>query len=1002
MRIHHLAIEAIGPFPGRHEVDIDELSAGGLFLLEGPTGSGKSTLIDAITFGLFGSLGSPERDDRLPSAHAPGREPVIEVVFSTGAGLFRVRRTPAYERPKLRGQGTTRQNATAKLWRLATAADDAGEPIAASAQEVGTELQSIIGLTREQFSQTVVLPQGRFATFLRAKPAERAAVLQDVFGTSLYQQLEDQLAALARTTKRELESARQEVRTAVRSLCDLLDEDDPAVAQLAEAEAELDTAALAELATGVATRAGAAAEQATAAAAEAERLERAAQQRLDAERDLAQRLRTRTELLAEEAQLRELAPHVEEQRTRLAAARRAATVAGALREYERAEQQAADTRAEVERVCAALAEGPDADLTELTEVGQLRSVVEQLVGERSGLAPQRDVEAGLPERRTKLTEDEADAATRRTALGERESVLAQRPERRTRLVEALDHIRREALPIAEAKTLLAGRMRVLEAAQRAAELGGLLTAAQAGVTAAADAAQEAAATEHRLRTAWIAGMAGELADKLVPGEPCAVCGGTEHPAPARRAEDHVAAEDVEDAQARREQAEQQLAKALEERGRLEAQMQAAEQESGGLGLAQAKEAVSEAEQELAGAEEAVRLAELREAELAAFQAETDQLRDEIAREAQALAVLTEQLRGREEQLAADELACRTAAGDCASVAERLALVEARLAAGQQLITAHEARYAAERQLTNATSARTEALTEADFPDPAAAVEAALTPEALEQLAAEVSAHEVAIGRVRAGLAVEPIAALTGTEEADPAAAKEVHERQRVALAEASAAAGRASDLAERLDRARDVLDTVLSAHAATTEAAAPVLRMGELATGGEGNARSTTLSTYVLLRRFEDVVAAANDRLAVMSDGRYALMRIDGREGRSRKAGLGLRVRDHLTETSRDPHTLSGGETFYVSLCLALGLADVVTSEAGGIALDTLFVDEGFGSLDPHTLDGVLGELDRLQAGGRAVGIVSHVSELKDRIADRIEISRTPAGGSTLKVRAGT
>ncbi|MDD9205097.1 SbcC/MukB-like Walker B domain-containing protein, partial [Georgenia sp. 10Sc9-8] len=111
-------------------------------------------------------------------------------------------------------------------------------------------------------------------------------------------------------------------------------------------------------------------------------------------------------------------------------------------------------------------------------------------------------------------------------------------------------------------------------------------------------------------------------------------------------------------------------------------------------------------------------------------------------------------------------------------------------------------------------------------------------------------------------------------------------------------------------------------------------------------------------------------------------------------------VRDHVTETPRDPHTLSGGETFYVSLCLALGLADVVRSEAGGIELGTLFVDEGFGSLDPETLDDVMTELGKLQSGGRAVGVVSHVAELKTRIAERIEVRRLPAGASTVTVRA--
>ncbi|WP_448630690.1 SbcC/MukB-like Walker B domain-containing protein [Cellulomonas soli] len=157
----------------------------------------------------------------------------------------------------------------------------------------------------------------------------------------------------------------------------------------------------------------------------------------------------------------------------------------------------------------------------------------------------------------------------------------------------------------------------------------------------------------------------------------------------------------------------------------------------------------------------------------------------------------------------------------------------------------------------------------------------------------------------------------------------------------------------------------------------------------------------MLVRRFEDVVAAANERLLIMSDGRFELVRSDEKEDvRTRATGLAMRVVDHRTEQARDPRTLSGGETFYVSLCLALGMADVVTAEAGGIDLGTLFVDEGFGSLDPHVLDQVLVELGRLRAGGRVVGLVSHVETLKQAIADRIEVRPTAAGPSTLRVLA--
>ncbi len=189
---------------------------------------------------------------------------------------------------------------------------------------------------------------------------------------------------------------------------------------------------------------------------------------------------------------------------------------------------------------------------------------------------------------------------------------------------------------------------------------------------------------------------------------------------------------------------------------------------------------------------------------------------------------------------------------------------------------------------------------------------------------------------------------------------------------------------------------------AAREAAGPVVRMANVvAASGGDNARQLSLGTYVLARRFEDVVAAANGRLAAMSSGRYELLRSEEKErGGARKLGLALKVVDHHTERERDPATLSGGETFYFALSLALGLADVVTAEAGGTDLGTLFVDEGFGSLDGDTLDVVLAELGRLRDGGRVVGVVSHVDAMKQSIAERIEVRRAADGRSTLTVRA--
>jgi exonuclease SbcC len=221
---------------------------------------------------------------------------------------------------------------------------------------------------------------------------------------------------------------------------------------------------------------------------------------------------------------------------------------------------------------------------------------------------------------------------------------------------------------------------------------------------------------------------------------------------------------------------------------------------------------------------------------------------------------------------------------------------------------------------------------------------------------------------------------------------------------------RQREVQERLARIRQRLDDSI-ARASDIERAlanrneiaariAPIVRMADLASGSTpDNAKAMSLPSFVLRERFADVVASANDRLATMSDGRYVLAHVEDREG-NKRSGLGLRIHDSHTEQPRDPGTLSGGETFYCSLALALGLADVVTAEAGGVDLGTLFVDEGFGSLDPDTLDNVLSVLSGLGTSGRVVGIVSHVPELKERISERITVVPGRDGSSRVVVSA--
>ncbi|MBL0888880.1 AAA family ATPase [Myceligenerans indicum] len=218
MQLHRLTFSALGPYRGTHTVDFARLTAAGLFLFEGPTGAGKSTLIDAMTFALYGQVaGQHASNDRLRSTHAdPDAETYVELVFETASGIYRVRRSPAYERSKRRGTGMTKQPPSVKLWRLSSPdAGHHGEPLSLRPGEADEEIRRAIGLSRQQFVQTVVLPQGDFAAFLHAKPEDRTDLLQRVFGTEIYDQVETELSARRKTAEATIDERRELLRSEV-------------------------------------------------------------------------------------------------------------------------------------------------------------------------------------------------------------------------------------------------------------------------------------------------------------------------------------------------------------------------------------------------------------------------------------------------------------------------------------------------------------------------------------------------------------------------------------------------------------------------------------------------------------------------------------------------------------------------------------------------------------------------------------------------------------------
>ena len=1013
MHLHSMTFQALGPFPGRHTIDFAEVGASGIFLLEGPTGAGKSTIIDAVVFALYGKVASKDAsEDRLRSGHAdPDAETFVDLVLESGSGVFRVRRTPAYDRPKQRGTGTTRQQSTVRLWRLASPdAPDDGELMSMRHDEAGPELERIIGLDRAQFVQTVVLPQGEFASFLRANPEDRRGLLQKVFGTEIYEQLQVRLERMRAEMARAVEESRQTVGRAVAGYLGAvgLDEEDAAVVRAAAdlAPAAPGDGGLLGLVRARTEAIAHGADAADRAAALAGARRTSAAQALETTKGFAAALGRRTGLRAELDELTGCAADHAARQAQRAAAHRARAVLPLVTGAEAADAAVAAASAAVERARRSAPQAVRDLVDELTEPSVQRKTLtverDRCMAVRGTLVRVVELEARLPGRHAQIAAAEAAHGARAAELERTVAERAARPDRRTVLTAELAETALAAggLPAAEQRAATAEAR--LAAARDVAALTAQVEVARTAVAGAARTAQDAVARSAELHQARIAGIAGELAARLQPGEACAVCGAVEHPSLAAIEPGHVTAEDLDRAEVRRAATGDALTRASSELTavveRLEGRRAAAE----GADVTTARGELDTARAAVTAAAQAADRHRVLEEALAGFDLATEQLERQVVTLSTALAVQAAELAGQRRQVGSDQDEVAAARDGAPTVRDRVDALERRMGLVTTWADAVGALEDAESQQLRRAAEVSLALAEHGFDDAAAVRAAHLPDHALADLDRAISVHEQAAARVAAGLADAEVAALPEVVDVDVDAAQDA---LRALDDEATTTASEAARSRHRATASAATAREVERALADLDDAqrrAGPVTRMANLAAAAAGdNTKQLTLATYVLTRRFEDVVAAANARLGTMSDGRYELMRSTEREDvRTRRTGLAMKVLDHRTETERDPRTLSGGETFYVSLCLALGLADVVTAEAGGIDLGTLFVDEGFGSLDAETLEVVLAELGRLRDGGRVVGVVSHVEAMKGAIAERIEVRCRPDGSSTLTVRA--
>ena len=898
MRPLKLTLSAFGPYAAETVLDLAQLGRGGLYLVTGDTGAGKTTLFDAITYALYDhSSGGVREGAMLRSKYAaPGTPTFVELEFEVRGQRCTVRRNPEYLRPKARGEGFTTEKADACL----TYAD--GRPPVTRAKDVTAAVVDIIGLDYNQFSQIAMIAQGQFTRLLNASTEERSKIFRKLFRTQPYQRLQERLQAenAALTRQREEQSVR--IGQLLSGLSWAEGDADGAVldalAPLCEAGGQASPETLLPLLDALLAGQEQALSAATAARTEAEAELDKLQQTLG-RAEQAEKLRL--ELTAAQARQDALRPVLDAAEAEAARhAGDAAALDALAGKLERAKSDLAafDGLDSLEKKLSA---ARDAAALENARAEKRRAALGQLDGELTALEQSLAALGGAEAENVSLK-------ARAEQLARRETALAQL-----------------------AQSLAEGQRRGQAARQ-----------AQERYLLADGAKERAHALRDHLERAFLNAQAGLLAESLTEGSPCPVCGSTHHPKRAVLPAEAPTQARVDAARQSADEAD----RAAQEASAAAAKAVAADREAKATLRRDAEALLPE---RFTSPEGPVKLT-------------VSLLKTALAEESEALHAAQEALDKAQKQNAA-ALAAKARQED-----------ERQKKTAQRSALEAEARASAEEAARQSASAK------------------ALEAQCAEARAALPAADREEARRALAGLENERCALRAGMDAAASALAKA---RQDCAAAEAAVTALTARLLPNR--KAADLYRQHAAARAELERRWQWVNALASTAGGTLSSKQKIRLEAYIQMNYLDAILVHANTRLMQMTAGQYELERV-GAENQRSQSGLDLGVIDHYNGTRRSVKTLSGGESFKASLALALGLSDEVQSAAGGIRLDTLFLDEGFGSLDDESLEQAIRVLAGLTEGDRLVGIISHVAALKERIDKQVVVKKARSGGSTVEV----
>ena len=1018
-----LTIEAFGPYRDSVTLDFSALQDHSMFLISGPTGAGKTSILDAMVYALYGEAsGEVRKTDAIRSDFAePERMTRVDFSFAIGEAQYRVERLPKQLVAKKRGTGMREQNASATVYEMK---DGEWKVIATSAAAIRDTVQRIIGFRKDQFLQVVLLPQGEFRKLLVASTSEREELLHTLFRTELYRKLQEALKAAYDDAKAGIEENLTKQAALIQSIPH--DEDTPVLTAQHIRELLVNRGPYRDGLVVKRDEAVTEVEQFNALRKEWAVYNQAQQSLTQAAStlDLVKAREGERSSLSEKVQfLTSLTPSYE-------LYKQFSDKQGVLKTLETA---LSDAKQGVE-----IASQHEAKCTEAHDV--LASQGETIQAKRTTLAQLRqqsekfDELALLNQELTSLksnleTQDreksDAELQAQHKLVADLEAALGEARKQfqaNSKALESIPRIQEQLSQLQRYSELLAQNQKIqndIEAKDRS-------------LAAIDESVRNSNLQLERLEHLMVEGRAFELVHLIVDNEPCPVCGSTEHPQLASKPELYPTKEEIEAARAVRDEALQKQASEIGQKETLVIRLHELDED--------VKDQVSKLTSAIDGFSEDIfdsiqqdLLSQMDR--LTALRSDTEQLSKTIATNEDELTgakeklgkleighkELLESLHDLEVQISSvqakiDAVSKILPTTDLDAWRKQIESLETDINAYDEQVEVCQTNLEAAREQLNAKRGRLETLSaqveeetnnldviyeeytkslqstslcEADF------IEVLDDYKALDTFRTELHALDEAFNKAQA---VYDAALKVAKSIAEPrdTVSDEVYD---VAVERRDTLVGNLAAWDKETKHIETTLASLEELDVAMGEARNEVeflSRLNDLANGGEQGFKNVTFERYVLGAILDEVVYAANLRLQKMSRSRYSLERSDYTGGGRGKQGLDLAVMDAFTGQSRPANTLSGGETFLASMALALGLADVIQSYAGGIHMDTMFIDEGFGTLDPDTLELAMETLVQLQSSGRFIGMISHVPELKTRISAHLEVTRGD-DGSTAK-----